>query len=375
MNTDHTSAIRPVLRTTPILVAFLFATSLAAQSPPLQPDTGPGGADYLHGAVDKNGPYWAAGHLFDRNFRYYTYEPDRPKPSTAPVVLFLHGWLAYNPAVYEAWIQHIVRMGYVVVWVQYDSGLRPPWVFADNAMVAWRDALGRLDRDRLWDRHVRPEVDSTGRFKTAMVGHSAGGFLSAILAARAADPANKIPRPQAVVAVEPGGLGIIPDADFSTIDPATKMTIIVGEEDTIVCQSTAVQLWSSTPQILAENRDFLLVHSDYEGSPAQVANHYFPSSIKFGDTADVDARDYFVTYKLSVGTLNCAFRGTDCEFALGNGSNEQLDMGEWSNGVVVKPMAWIADPATLDTPCNGQEGFLTRYLKLLFSRTAADGRR
>jgi pimeloyl-ACP methyl ester carboxylesterase len=266
-------------------------------------------------------------------------------------------------------------MGYVVVWVQYDSGLRPPWVFADNAIEAWRDALGRLNRDRWWDRHVNPELDVSGGFKTAIVGHSAGGFLSAIIAARAADPTNRIPRPQAVVAVEPGGVGIVPGTDLSAIDATTKMALIIGEEDTVVCQSTAVHIWSSTPQIFEENRDFLLVRSDYAGRPAQVANHFFPASVRFGDTADVDARDFFVTYKLSVGALNCAFRETDCEFALGNGSDEQVDMGEWSNGALVRPMIWVEDPATLSTQCNGEEGLLTRYLRLLFQPTATDRRR
>ena len=148
------------------------------------------------------------------------------------------------------------------------------------------------------------------------------------------------------------------------------MTLVVGDEDTIVCQSTAKHIWDSTPQIFEENKDFMLVRSDYRGRPAQVANHFFPSNVRFGDTADVDARDFFVTYKLSVGALNCAFRGTDCEFALGNGSNEQVDMGEWSDGTLVKEMAWIENPATLSAQCDGKEGLLSRYMRLLFGRRA-----
>jgi dipeptidyl aminopeptidase/acylaminoacyl peptidase len=88
-------------------------------------------------------------------------------------------------------MKHIARKGYVVVWVQYQNGvLTPPWLFARYAVVTWKDALNRLDAE---DSHVRPQKNIGDEYKTAVVGHSAGGYLSAIVAAKAAKQRTGIP--------------------------------------------------------------------------------------------------------------------------------------------------------------------------------------
>lgn len=328
---------------------FVLASSYAlaeALSPPEQPPMGPGGYDYPHGAAAVKGPYWAERHSGNDNFRYYLYEPAEPTPDEAPVILFLHGWGGMSPNAYEKCIEHIVRKGYTVVWVQYQNGvLTPPWLFARYAVVTWKDALKRLDAE---DSHVRPQKNIEDEYITAFMGHSAGGYLSAIVAAKAAKQRTGIPKPYAVVAVEPGGLGIIPKARFSDIDPDTKFVIVVGDEDNIVCKSTAVFIWNEISQIPDAYKDFLLVRSDYYGDPFQVSHHFFPVT---SDVEVLDARDFYVTFKLTVGAFNCAFAGLDCEYGIGNGSFEQIDMGNWSDGQPMIPMVWVEDPNFLETTC------------------------
>jgi pimeloyl-ACP methyl ester carboxylesterase len=246
-------------------------------------------------------------------------------------------------------MKHIARKGYVVVWVQYQRGiLAIPHFFAKYALRTWRDALKRLANEV---SHVRPEMDYRGEYKTAIVGHSLGGYLSAIIASKAARSWEKAPQPHAVVAVEPGGLGIIPEAPFDKIDPNTVLILVVGDEDEYVCKSTAVSIWNGISQIPDENKEFLLVLSDYHGTPDLVADHYFPAAVDLPVPEAENALDFYVTYKLSVGALNCAFRGTDCEYALGNGSFEQTDMGEWSDTTPVTPMLWVEEPNSLETTC------------------------
>ena len=61
--------------------ALLLTSSLsfaAEPSPPVQPETGPGGDTYLHGKAAVKGPYWAEGHDGDDNYRYVIYEPSDP---------------------------------------------------------------------------------------------------------------------------------------------------------------------------------------------------------------------------------------------------------------------------------------------------------
>jgi predicted esterase len=339
-----------------VLLVLLFAAGAHAQapSPPSQPASGPGGSDYPYGAMTVSGPYFADGKTQDPALRYFLYEPADPVPATAPVVLFLHGLGALDPETYSAWIEHMVRKGYVVVWAQYQrkfthGSVTLPEGFARNASAAWIDALGRLTTGL----HVRPAEDALGAAKTAIVGHSLGAFVSVVVGASAANPLNGMPAPEAIVAVEPGGMHFIPSGDLGAIPPETKMLVVVGDQDFVVCKATAVGVWEATAQIPDENRNFLLVKSDRHGSPAQIANHFFPVA-NLDHPVSVDARDFFVTFKLSVAALNCAFDGTDCSYALGNGAPEQVDMGAWSDGVPVEPMVLVPDPADLQTSCRNR---------------------
>jgi len=324
--------------------------------PPGQPASGPGGSGYSHGNVSVHGPYWAdALGVMNKNNKYLIYMPDEPVPESAPVVLFLHGWAAIAQKQYYYWIQHIVRQGYIVVWVQYqrDEIIENPKMTLFTAYVTtvikvWRDALKRLDSAKL---PVKPEKDGYGIIKTAFVGHSVGAYLCTIIAGKALKLSKRIPIPYAVVAVEPGIVGLIPSGPFDFMHPDTRVVLVVGDEDDLVCKSTAVAVWNRLGNTADENKDFLLVVSDYHGFPQQIAHHYFPNTSGARDTTAVDARDFYVTFKLSVGALNCAFKGTDCEYALGNGSEQQVSMGQWSDGQPVQPMVWIEDPNFLETTC------------------------
>jgi pimeloyl-ACP methyl ester carboxylesterase len=311
-------------------------------TPPPQPDDGPGGADYPHARVIRHGPLWADGRERNNAYRYFVYEPADPVPASAPVVLFLHGWQAYRPDMYGAWMAHVARKGYVVVWSQYDRNLIGVWQWARNAMLTWIDALDRLATPGRGFR-VRPERDEGGRVRTAIVGHSAGAYLAAILAAKAPGSAG-CPVPAAIVALQPARKGWIPGADLSRIDPATKVLLVVGDADYISRFETAVAIWNDIAHISPANKAFLLVQSDDRGDPPLIANHYFPNCDGYRDTACIDARDYFVTFKLSVAALNCAFRGRDCAIAFGHGCPAQVDMGRWSDGVAVTPMICL-DPS------------------------------
>ncbi len=346
-----------------LLMVLMFGLTMTGRSSgqtvataPPQPTTGPGGSNYAYGSVTVNGPYWAAGHAGDDTYRYFIYEPAQPTPAVAPVVLFLHGWLSYDPNDYGGWLVHMARKGYTVVWVQYDT-LNIPWSFATAASVAWKDALARLNNTA--EAHVRPARTAAGAMKTAYVGHSAGAYVGAIMAVRATRYWNNMPKPFAIVAIEPGGgSGLIPGDDFSKIDPSTNMVLVVGDEDNIVCSDTATKLWDSTPQILDPQKDYLYVISDTHGQPLQLATHFFPNTSGQWDTAAVDARDFFVTWKLSVATLNCTFNGTDCTTALGNGSPSQINMGTWSDGLPLNKMQWVPVPDLLprSAVCVGKKG-------------------
>ncbi|HZW52314.1 MAG TPA: alpha/beta hydrolase [Rudaea sp.] len=180
------SPLRPIL-----FVVLLAATALAhavAPTPPVQPAHGPGGAGYAHAQV-------LAREVKSGAQGWWLFVPSSPKPASAPIVVFCHGWGALDPKGYRAWIDHIVRRGNIVIWPNYQASLLTPGGdFLPNAIVGIRAALADLENG---SAGICPELDHV-----AIVGHSAGGVLSAQIAAAAAR--NDLPVFRAVVPVEPG---------------------------------------------------------------------------------------------------------------------------------------------------------------------------
>ena len=157
------------------LVIFFAAISAISSTaaderskPPSQPSKGPGGSDYAHGSVKK------CGLLGEGARAFHLYEPADPAPATAPVILFLHGYLGVNPIVYGAWIEHLVRRCNIVVFPIYQDTLIGAERYSDDALAAVREAFQILSSE---SGHVRP--DAEGHW--ALVGHSLGGPIAANL--------------------------------------------------------------------------------------------------------------------------------------------------------------------------------------------------
>lgn len=155
------------------------------------------------------------------------FRPARPRPD-APVVVFLHGWLAVDPAFYEPWIAHLVRGGATVIYPTYQEA---PFLDAvsplPNTLVALRLAFERVP--------VAP-----GRL--AVVGHSAGGALAADYAASAR--AAGLPAPAVVVSAYPGRSlrGFpqrIPTVSARNIAAGTRLVVLAGARDRVVGTRTA----------------------------------------------------------------------------------------------------------------------------------------
>lgn len=208
-----------------------------------------------------------AKHCYGQGtLQYWLYEPADPSPASAPVVVFNHGWSAVNPEVYGAWIEHIVRRGNVVIYPVYQDSLRtPPVDFATNAIAATKAALALLRGTG----HVKPELD-----KFAIVGHSAGGQLSATMAALAAS--SGLPKPRAVMCAEPGkswGAFRIPIGNLSTIPHDTLLLAVSGDEDKIVADRDARKIIAGATRVPQTNKNLLILVSDQRGYPELVANH------------------------------------------------------------------------------------------------------
>ena len=319
-------------RVVAILAFLVGAAALGAQAPrpPEQPKSGPGGSECAHREMVRKS--YGAG-----NAQYWIFEPAEPTPRSAPVVVFLHGWLAMDPAIYMGWIRHIVRRGAIVIYPRYqESAGTAPWTFARNAVDATKQALERLKTPG----HVAPDLA-----KFAIVGHSAGAALTADLAALAAD--NGLPPPKALMVVEPGrGPGgrrnpFFAPADYAKIPADALLLVVVGDQDRVVGDACAKDIYQGMKQIPADHKSFIVVQTDRHGSPPLVADHLSPCAPErahwFVLGQMIDALDYCGYWRLFDALTDCAFYGKNREYCLGN-TPPQRFMGCWSDGTPVKEL-------------------------------------
>jgi len=340
------------------ILALDATIALAAVTPPHQPPSGPGGASYAHASVRKQ--------RYERGAaEYWIYEPDRPRPSTAPVIVFSHGWGATNPQHYGAWIEHLVRRGNIVIYPRYQEDLRTsPEDFIPNALLAVQRALDRL---RSESGHVRPDENAF-----ALVGHSMGATLSASLAAIATQ--NGLPRPRAVMCVQPARKlpemknAVLEFPDLTGIPSSTLLLTLSGDADTIAGDGDARRIFEDATSVAPANKNFVLMRSDHHGDPALEATHRAPAApdadLDNGERVQqsrgrrrggrlmrkraaraqqqqpkptVDTLDYYGTWKLFDALCDAAFHGKNREIALGN-TPQQRFMGKWSDGVAVREL-------------------------------------
>jgi acetyl esterase/lipase len=253
----------------PLLFVLLRAAAPTPSAPPAQPEEGPGGKRHAHAAVTKN-------RYGEGAREYWIYEPDAPRPRTAPLIVFLHGWGGTNPLVYGAWLDHLVKRGNIVIYPRYQADLRtPPRDFTPNALQAVREAIRRLQTE---PGHVQPDLS---RF--AVVGHSVGGLLAANLAALARE--NGLPPARAIMSVEPGRTwnplpaANVPLEDLKKIPADTLLLAVAGDHDKLARAADAKRVFYEAANVPAKNRNYVLLVSDAHGSPALNADHFAPCAL------------------------------------------------------------------------------------------------
>jgi pimeloyl-ACP methyl ester carboxylesterase len=341
-----------------VLILVLCSSSVFSfqnVTPPSQPETGPGGKQYPHASVTKN-RYGKGGT------EYWIFEPDSPKPRSAPVIVFLHGWGGMNPLYYGAWLDHLVKRGNIVIYPRYQATLLTGISeFTPNTLHAVKDAVSRLKTE---PGHVTAELS-----KFATVGHSLGGLLAANVAALASE--SELPRVSAVMSVEPGITEApinVPLADLKKLPPETLLLAVAGDQDTLVRDYDAKRIYYESTRIPADNKDFVLMISDSHGRPALQASHRAPTAhdksyddgegvgggpavvdnARVGDAPQtsqrarldsmmVNAMDFYGTWKLFDALCDAAFYNKNREYALGNTAQQRF-MGLWSDGVPVQEL-------------------------------------
>jgi pimeloyl-ACP methyl ester carboxylesterase len=350
-----------------------------AATPPPQPKSGPGGADYVAADVTKK----AVGRA---SAATYVFHAAGPAPEPRPVVVLLHAWGATNPQTYGGWIEHLARKGYLVLYPRFqETGRTRPADATANAAGLVKDALAELASDA----EARPDLG-----RVAFVGHAAGSAIAINLAALA--KAEGLPLPKLVFLAMPGGIASDPKsrgiqlADLSQVDPATMLITIIGDREFRAADAAARRILRETTEVPPNRKVFMRALSDDHGFPTLSATLASPGSSKeaydgakiriqpdppgdpraqlkakqkwspdmvlsgeqsvlvaqLGSNA-TDTLDYLAYWKILDMALAAAFSGKDAQALRADPG--LTDMGRWSDGWPVKRLS-AADPPKAEAP-------------------------
>ena len=320
-------------------------TGKTAARPPEQPTSGPGGSAYAHARVTKT--MFGEGEL-----AYWLFEPADPAPTSAPMVLFLHGWRGTDPDGYGGWIEHLVRRGNIVIYPVFEKSRSDT---TDQILAAAlrgsRDAVERVRQGGRAD---------LARF--AIVGHSLGGGLTAQIAARAQEAG--LPAPKAIMPTQPGWQGgaKYPTEALPRIPASVLMLVVVGSQDQFGSSRQDRAIWEGTPQIPADNKRYITVQGDDHGSPPLVADHSSPLAYREDYGAGHSARqqrrieflrsltgmrenranalNYWGYWRLFDALTEAAWSGKKIDAALAAARYT----AKWSDGTPLKPFTETAGP-------------------------------
>lgn len=257
-----------------------------------------------------------------------------------PLVIFLHGFAALDPTSYGAWLEHIVRRGAIVVYPTYQSEDRPIGVgdqYLPNVRTGLRTALDALAAEH---------PDAVDPNRVAVAGHSAGGLLAVQYALTAAG--EDLPVPTALMTMTPGGCGEcgslaaildMPSDLPGALVPETLALLFEVVDDRVVGDGAGRRIWRTLTQLPEDQRDHVVLASDDYGNPPLVAEHNTPQTFESGQ---LNALDYWSTWKLFDALMSCSFDDEDCAYALGRGE-AQTSMGDWSDGQPVVPLTVTDD--------------------------------
>jgi acetyl esterase/lipase len=247
------------------LLPVLWYSAFIAHERPLlhaanQPGTGPGGTEYLHDSV-----HWTS--YAQKMDGYWLFEPAAPKPDSAHVVVFVHGYGGINPVIYGKWIKHLVRKGNIVIYPRYQLDMLIPRTpqFTENVATGVKAALEELGKEG----HVKPIVSHL-----AFVGHSWGGVITANLCKQYQE--YGIPQPHVAFLCAPG-TSILKGGrleEYGGMPPNLSLLIAVSDEDAIVGDEFALQVFKEAKGV--KQRNLVRFYTDTHGTPPLVANHNQP---------------------------------------------------------------------------------------------------
>lgn len=272
---------------------------------------------------------------------YYLFLPEAPRPDSAEVILFVHGYGAINPMLFGKWITHLVRQGNIVIYPRYQHNLFQPKVtkFSENAAEGIRAAIIYLQEES----PVKPILTNL-----VMFGHSYGGVIASNLTVDY--ELYELLQPKGLMIAAPGTAKLTAGMRENYLDfPSnTKLIIITNKNDQTVGDFFGLKL--NKEAITTKEKVYITQYEEAHGRPIITAGHnavqcideVYDSGINnytarhSKRVSTFDALDYNGYWKIFDQLINCVRHGKDCDVM--DPTPRTLDMGEWSDGMPINSM-------------------------------------
>lgn len=222
---------------------------------------------------------------------FWIYSPKGQAKSANNVVVFIHGYGAFNPMIFGAWIKHLVADGNIVIYPRYQKSLsRPlPRRFVPKALTGIKEALLLLA-----DRGVNPDLWSS----LDVVAHSYGGVISSNLAQNI--EAYDIP-PIKSLMICSAGSGPFKGGILDAYDKVESNLIIIdSEKDSTVGSRFSKYIDGLTPT--KQNKVYLR-QSSYRKNGIRITSHH-NEPYALDQAFDNGIRNYTAKKALRVGYVN-----------------------------------------------------------------------
>ena len=259
------------------------------------------------------------------------YHPDI-QPSQLPTVFFISGW-GREYTSYDRFFKYVAGLGYNVVHIY---NLNPGYIEVSypNSIDMMQQAVNTYSS---W-------IDTT---KVALMGHSYGGGATIWIGKQVFD-ANGLnwgTQGRFIMTFAPWLSFLVTDTDLQNYPPDVKLLMIQSYDDlhsggpNYNTDPRALRAVYQLINIPDNEKDFVTVFSDQDASHtynyngntySYIANHYVCyTDLVNGNNNPYDALDVYSSNRLFHAMADYVFEGNinAKNVALGDGSNEQIDMG------------------------------------------------
>jgi hypothetical protein len=179
-----------------------------------------------------------------------------PGETSFPVVVYGHGQ-SLGLSVYRGTLEHLAKKGIVAVFPAFDTG------FFDQD---WQ-RMG-TDYVNLADCAISQTKEADAS-RVVYAGHSKGAYIAQIASGLATGLHAKAP-PHATVLFEPAGSDA---GTLATIDPASALTVVFADQDTIVSRDISEAIYSGAPSTI---KQLIFLKSYTDTNPTLNADHFWP---------------------------------------------------------------------------------------------------